>query len=139
MKLHLGREWYSEHSTIGELFIDGQRECFILEPTELFDERTNVRARTCIPTGVYRILISPSPRFGRDLPELQGVPGRSEILIHPGNDPSDTQGCLLPGDYRGVDFVGNSRKTFSALFAKIQAAIDKGEEVWITISDERLS
>jgi hypothetical protein len=59
----------------------------------------------------------PSPRFGRDLIELSDVPGRSEILIHPGNYPRDTQGCVLLG--LGVDeklpAVWQSRKAVTKL------------------------
>lgn len=33
------------------------------------------------------------------------------ILIHVGNYPDDSKGCLLPGSSRTIDFVGNSKIT----------------------------
>lgn len=67
-----------------------------------------------IPAGEYTLRLDvPSPRFLRSprpwskvwcarLPRLEGVPGRAGILIHPGNRPSDSSGCLLVGRAAGV-------------------------------------
>jgi hypothetical protein len=48
------------------------------------------------------------------------VPDRSHILIHPGNIPRHTRGCLLPGnkvgDISGFTAVLSSRLTTRKLF-----------------------
>lgn len=72
--------------------------------------RHNRAGTSCIPAGVYRVSMQRSPRFRRDLYELQDVPGRSDILIHKGNwcgdvelgYASNVEGCILLGRARGV-------------------------------------
>jgi RHS repeat-associated protein len=44
----------------------------------------------------------------------EGIGGKFDtrgILIHVGNYPDDSKGCLLPGSSRTIDFVGNSKIT----------------------------
>ncbi|MBR8463657.1 hypothetical protein KDD93_03595 [Campylobacter sp. faydin G-24] len=60
-----------------------------------------------IPQGKYDVIWEYSPRFGRVLPTLfnQSVLKTRRILIHAGNYPKDTLGCILLGtkaDDRGV-------------------------------------
>jgi hypothetical protein len=127
--------------TIGDLYIDGDWFCFILEdivrevegqPVESW----KVKGATAIPAGNYKVQITYSNRFKRDLPLLVGVPGFEGIRIHPGNTDADTEGCLLPGMALGLgdESVSRSREAFDALFAKLGAAEDAGEEIEITIT-----
>jgi hypothetical protein len=47
--------------------------------------------------------------------EVQEVPGRTEILFHPGNSIMDLLGCLAPGDSYDKDSTvgsGNQDKTY---------------------------
>ena len=48
-----------------------------------------------IPTGLYKIVVTISPRFGYYMPLLTDVPGRTGIRIHGGTKPSHSRGCLL--------------------------------------------
>ena len=48
-----------------------------------------------IPTGMYKIVVTISPRFGYLMPLLTDVPGRTGIRIHGGTKPSHSQGCVL--------------------------------------------
>ena len=50
--------------------------------------RDNRPQRSCIPAGTYRVSIVNSPKFGR-VYGVQGVKGRSSILIHPANFAGD--------------------------------------------------
>lgn len=58
--------------------------------------RDNKPDVSCIPVGVYRCAYYSSPKFGWTY-LVDGVPGRSGILIHPGNSHEDTRGCILVG------------------------------------------
>jgi hypothetical protein len=50
-----------------------------------------------IPAGTYEARITYSPKFGKKLPLLIGVPGRDGIRIHTGNKPEHSLGCILVG------------------------------------------
>jgi hypothetical protein len=96
-----------------------------------------VPRHTAIPEGTYEIVINRSPRFKRDLPRLLNVPGFEGILIHPGNDADDTEGCLLPGRTASFSWVGESQLAFDALFAKLKAVSDIGGKITITVRSSR--
>lgn len=132
MKLQLIREQYKPDSTVGRLLVDGTFECFTLED----GIRTNkVHGRTAIPPGSYRVTVTPSPRFKKDLPRLHDVPNFQGVLIHPGNTSADTEGCILVGAQwqKGAEAIGQSRVAFGALFAKIQDALSRGDSVKIEV------
>lgn len=130
MQLQLQRTIKTDKSTIGELFIDRVFECFTLEDTER-KFGVKVYGETAIPLGTYIVTIEFSPRFGRRVPHIKGVPGFSSILIHPGNTAVDTEGCLLVGKTHAPDFIGQSRLAFEGLFRKLDGAKD----ISITIVD----
>jgi 4-hydroxy-3-methylbut-2-en-1-yl diphosphate synthase IspG/GcpE len=141
MELLLKRTTFTEESTIGELYVDGKFECYILEDKDrglkssmsLKEiQEKKVYAKTAIPTGKYLVANTHSPRFEKYLPLLLNVPGYAGIRIHPGNYAKDTEGCLLPGVTKGKDFVGSSRIAFNNLFKKIRAA-EKKEKINLTI------
>ena len=121
MNLELRRKWLTDKSTIGELFVDGVFECFVLED-RVRQHEPIVFGETAIPFGRFGVVITHSPRFNRDLPLLVAVPGYEGVRIHPGNVAADTEGCLLPGRSHGVDRVDDSRVAFDALFAKLMKA-----------------
>lgn len=49
--------------------------------------------------------------------EVTGVPGHSGVLLHPGNEQSASQGCILLGEAETGSMITNSRKTFEAFMA----------------------
>lgn len=122
MELLLKRTWLSPQSTIGELFVDGVHECFILEDRYRPPGEAKVPGRTAIPNGRYEVRITWSPRFQCEMPLLIGVPNYEGVRIHAGTTADDTEGCLLPGCRRGVDQVFESRVADRRLFAKLKDA-----------------
>jgi hypothetical protein len=139
MKIRVERQIFDDESTIGEMFVDGQEQCFVLEDKvrEVPDqpvEEWKIPHLTAIPYGTYKLIINHSQRFNRDLPLLMNVPGFTGVRIHPGNTSQDTEGCLLVGRTKGDEFVGESRAAFGLLYPKIKAAIDAGDEVTVEIA-----
>lgn len=133
MKLDLVRFQFNPRSTIGELLVNGEHECWTVEDVVRPVGAPKVHAKTAIPYGTYPVVITWSPRFKRELPLLVGVPGFEGIRIHAGNTADDTEGCILPGTTHTSDAVANSRVAFNALFAKLQDAIRRGTKVTMTI------
>lgn len=86
-----------------------------------------------IPKGSYRVIINHSARFNKDLPLLLNVPGFEGIRIHTGNKVSDTEGCILVGYNRRKGMVLNSRSAMYFLMEKLNRAVSRKEEIWITI------
>lgn len=136
MRLLLRRRPSSEIATVGDLFVDGRPECYILEDV-VRPLSEKVYGKTAIPAGTYKIVITLSPRFGTPMPLLLDVPNFRGVRIHPGNTAADTEGCLLPGTtlMPNGNEVWRSRAAYDALFKKIQAALDAGEEVTIEIKN----
>ena len=140
MELTLTRRDCGKISTLGEIQVGGVFECFCIEDTDRqleTDPDAKVHGRTCIPRGKYEVIITWSNRFSKELPLLVDVPGFQGIRIHPGNTAADTEGCLLPATsyaQQGDQMVGvNSREAFRRLFAKIQTAVDAGQQVVIDV------
>lgn len=136
LSLKLIRNIYTRNSTIGDLSVNGKFECFVLEDPVRPEKIAGI---TAIPAGTYSVVITRSPKFGRDLPLLEDVPGFEGIRIHPGNSAADTEGCLLPGRTRAMDFVGESRAAFGALFDQLKQAQAKGESIQIEITESGAS
>lgn len=138
MNLILKRRPSGMTATIGDLFEEDVQECFSLEDVvrEVQGKPVSewkIAGETAIPSGRYKISITHSNHFKRDLPLLNAVPGFLGVRIHPGNTDADTEGCIVVGTSVGDESILESRKAFEDLFEKIRDAIDMGEEVWITI------
>ena len=107
INLLLIRDTFSEKSTIGELFLNGERMCDTLENPWL-DNQRNI---SCIPAGVYDVRLRLARESAsRDYLHLlvQDVPNRDWILFHRGNTAKDTSGCILVGLGTEQDVVHNS-------------------------------
>lgn len=141
MEILLQRVAKKDKYTIGKLYINDQYFCDTLEDTDrgLTQSMTEqqikskkVYGETAIPTGIYRVIISYSNRFKKQMPLLLNVPGFSGIRIHTGNTEKDSLGCILVGKNKAVGKVLESRDTYNKLFSILQKA-DKKETIKITI------
>lgn len=133
-----------EEYTIGKLYINGQYFCDTLEDTDRglrdemsVDEILNIKiaGKTAIPTGTYYVTLGvKSAKFSTEkykkqygfcngyLPRLLNVKGYSGVLIHIGNEPKDTDGCLLVGFNKAKGKVLNSTETFKKLYKILNTA-----------------
>ena len=141
MELLLERKWLKDKYTIGNLYVDGVFFCNILED-KVIDLNKNgtfdcgefkIKGHSAIPYGTYEIDITYSPKFKRELPILLNVPHFEGIRIHRGNTPSDTEGCLIPGENKEVGKVLNSTKYEVELIKKLKTAKLKKEKITIKI------
>jgi hypothetical protein len=118
VNLLLIRDTFTKESTIGKLFINGESFCDTLENPYINNER-NI---SCIPEGQYKVRL----RLARESATrnylhllVQDVPNRDYILVHIGNYPSQTQGCILVGNGRKHNVVENSRLAMDLVIKEI--------------------
>ena len=121
----LRRMGNSPWGVFGSLTI-GDWSCKTLERPWLGNQR-NI---SCIPSGSYRMKKRPSPLISRltqeqyqEAWEIRLVPGRSDILFHPGNWIENSEGCVLVGmDYMVHDNkpgISSSRKAFDEMMHRL--------------------
>lgn len=118
-------------TTLGELKISDKFSCFTCEDQE---REVKIQDKTAIPKGRYKVILSMSQRFKKELPELLNVPGFTGIRIHSGNSKVDTSGCLLLGYIKNSQLgkIGDSKRAVNDLIA-ILKTVNKDEEIFITI------
>ena len=127
--------------TIGKMYIDREYFCDTLEDrvrdinkNGKFDNgEVKIAGETAIPYGRYQVIVNVSPKFKRELPRLLDVPNFEGVLIHRGNTPADTAGCVLVGENKVKGKVINSTPYEQKLVQIMKEALSKGEEIWITI------
>lgn len=126
LTLVLVRDKFSSRSILGKLFfsLDGDSTmeylCDTLEPA----------LPKAIKTGTYIYRVMKTPSWSRFYGKshyayqirLDDKDGRKGILMHIGNVPSDTQGCILVGQriVGEPDFVGLSVETYVNLVCNLQ-------------------
>ena len=118
INLLLIRDMFTDKSTIGELFLNGERFCDTLE----LPWKDNQRSISCIPEGQYKVRIRlPRESATRDYIHLlvKDVKDRDYILFHIGNTAKDTRGCILVGQGSQQDFVSNSTLAMGLLMKEI--------------------
>lgn len=153
MELMIDRKYKGIDYVISNLYIDGKKFGYILEDIdrglrqgmqEATIRREKIYGKTAIPSGRYKITLSiKSPRFGKQhfykkvcegyLPRLENVTGFDGVLIHVGNHPKDTEGCLLVGLEKGDDMILKSKSAFKKLYPLLKEADDRNEEIWIQV------
>jgi hypothetical protein len=93
-RILLSRSEHTGHGVFGALAIPAAPMLLVTAEDDWLD---NARGRSCIPAGDYVLERTIYYRHGYETFEVVGVPGRSRILIHPGNTEEDTEGCILVG------------------------------------------
>ena len=126
MDLTLIRKQQTDKSTIGDLAVNGNHECFTLEP-----------AKPIIPVGLYFLDFYYSPKHDYSVPLVRSVPNHDGVEIHPGNYPADTLGCILVGRSRGPDEIMDSNIAFIHLVLKhLVPAWMRKELIRITVKED---
>lgn len=104
-----------------------------------------VYAETAIAEGLYRVVLSESPHFGRITPEILDVPNFTGIRIHCGVRPANTKGCPLVSS-KGVTIDGSGEPVLiyddrageDALTAALTdwTKANPGGKIWVRIRSE---
>lgn len=118
MKIKVDRIYKGESYTIGKMYLNGEYFCDTLEdairPVKIPNE-------TAIPAGTYKVEVTYSPRFKRNLPLLVDVPNYTGIRIHNGSNKDHTSGCILVGFNTSKGILSDSRKISDKLTEKLKS------------------
>ena len=119
----------TDQSTIGSFYIVGTKiSGYILEPAGPSTTKSELDRR--IPAGTYNIIKNVGSKYGLRLYNDQ-VPQSRAILIHIGNYPGDTEGCLLPGSSIGINSVGDSGSMIKLIMNHFNQVGYKGATITI--------
>lgn len=139
MEIVVIRKTFTKVSTISDVLINGEFQCYGLEDADRGLKKSmpihqikelKVFAQTAIPEGKYEMIVNFSNRFQQYMPLLLEVPGFDGIRIHSGNTALHSEGCLLLGQTVGNDFVGNSRIAYRSFMKKVRE-VEKKEKIYI--------
>lgn len=146
LKITVKRKIFNECDTIGDLYVSYPETPDLLEfvCNTLEDKVRNpkgtkkedfkkVYGETAIPYGTYRVIMSYSNAFKKNLPEVLEVPLYEGVRIHGGNTKKDTLGCLLLGDSPKISqtesWIYNSQKNLKKFLAILEPALKKGKVI----------
>lgn len=130
IRLYLHRLKKSNTRTLGRLTVyDGLDKIAEFTTLEL-PWRNNETDKSCIPSGFYRVDRGSSKQFKHHL-RLANVVGREDILIHIGNFPHNSTGCIILGNsFADIDGCGELEVTSSGVATeKIYRLVRTGELV----------
>ncbi len=117
MILHLIRFNYGPDCVEGQLkfpVLDDGTNKYNLWTLERAWDGMNTPFLSAIPDGTYPLIAFDSPKHPATW-IVTPVPGRTHILLHPGNQVEDSRGCILPGLTRDPSKVWNSRDAMDLL------------------------
>lgn len=146
MEITILRFSQKQSATTGILFIDDTFQCFTLE--DVFRE-VKVPGKTRIPSGRYKISLANwgdmndryLKKFGAEFHKgmliLHDVPKFTGILIHMGNTPEHTEGCILVGSTSNPELgtITSSEEAYRRIYPPIRDAIITKKDVWVTVND----
>lgn len=138
MNIEVIRQIDGKEFTLGEMRVDGKHFGYVCEDVdrklEDYDASHKVYGQTAIPRGEYKIEVSFSTRFKKELPILIDVPYFTGIRIHGGNTADDSHGCILLGRTQTINGVRDCSERVVTLTKMISDAEDRGEECRIEIT-----
>lgn len=94
IKIFLLRTIYEEKQVLGNLILIQDTDILFSCKTLELAWNNNTPQISCVPSGIYPIVLEYSPSFKMDLWELKEVPNRSEVKIHSANYNSQLLGCV---------------------------------------------
>tara|TARA_R100000742_G_C4279288_1_gene103447 strand:+ start:4274 stop:4771 length:498 start_codon:yes stop_codon:yes gene_type:complete len=107
------RDQFTDKSVLGKLYFNSEFYGHTLE----LAWNDNKKRVSCIPKGVYEVKKrhTEKSKYKYEHLHILDVPNREMILMHIGNYPKNSKGCILLGNTRALNFVGDSRKAFYKL------------------------
>jgi hypothetical protein len=115
--LSIVRQYSSDVCTSGYLAVNGDIVAYALERPWL----GNAPGISSIPNGRYEAVLRYDHSDQWRI-ELVGVPGRTNVQLHTGNSPDDTEGCILVGKELGDDLCSIKGGTSASAYRDLKVA-----------------
>lgn len=134
-------------STLGVFHVNNRFNCYTLEDTH---REEKIAGETRIPAGKYKVKLR---EFGghyekykkkfaghKGMLWIQDVPNFEDVLIHYGNEPKDTAGCILCGstannNWKKSGYITSSVEAYLDFYFKVLPFFDNLEEIDLEIID----
>lgn len=99
-----------------------------------------IQGKTAIPLGKYRLDITFSPHFQKNMIQIIDVDGFSGIRVHSGVSSADTDGCVLGGTQSGAKAgeIHGGLIIIPQLKALIASEIAAGQSSFVSIIKSEL-
>lgn len=151
MKIEVTRHTFLPNCTIGHLEVTFDKipllpiyVCDTLEPHAIdWETEKKVDGKTAIPCGEYETEFAISKKFKMNMLYLKNVPHFEGIMIHTGNRPKDTRGCILVGNNPRPSMneilpkLIDSRIKYNLLWKMIVEARKKNETIKVIVKEDR--
>lgn len=133
------RKIHNPENTIGAVYLNKTFYCYTLE--DIVRER-KVYGKTAIPEGTYKVKITYSPKYRRNMILLyntedfkctNGIDFWSGIRVHGGNTEKDSEGCVLVAHNTDNKRIWN--RADNELTSLVERWIKQGHEVLWQIID----
>jgi len=136
MKLELRRYFANSVHTKGVLLMDGKLLCHTLEDPW---HANKIPGETRIPAGTYQLGLRTIGGFHqryshkfeakhRGMIQILDVPNYEYILIHIGNYPRSTEGCILVGQSAmSSAMIANSTAAYKMMYGPVANGIEQGK------------
>ena len=127
------RDVITDDYSLGKCYIkDGHNDDIYVGKTIERGWRDNEANISCVPEGIYNLVLEYSNKFKMDLWELKNVPERSECKFHAANYWRQLNGCISLGE-KHIDIDGdgdpdvtnsrNTKKIFHGLMGSKDAQV----------------
>ena len=149
MKIIVNRQYFLPNCTVGQISVQLEKlptlpiyVCDSLEPHAIdWSKEKKVKGKTAIPCGEYDVEYRYSHKFKRKMPFVKNVPHFEGVMLHTGNRPSDSQGCILvgtnPRNKVGIILPSliNSGIQFKVLEKFLMQAVVKNEAIKVIVKE----
>ena len=108
----INRTTYTPNSIVGTINVTSTVTSSTFSGNTL-ENRSPPNSNLPVPPGTYPASVRTDHTPNRI--ELTGVPNATNIQIHPGNTPSDVQGCFAVGTSTSTNYVGNSVNAMNSI------------------------
>lgn len=128
LTVKIARDWQDDNQTLGKCTVyDSDNKPLFSSLSLERGWRENQKNISCVPTGVYDLVLEYSNRFKKELWEIKDVPNRSETKFHSANFWYQLNGCIALGrslsdlNNDGYNDITSSKSTIKSFHKALES------------------